>query len=138
MGFLAFQTYDRYHVHISRWNEKIAIGLLAILVIFMSFKENPKIDGLLVLPIFFALIIAIAAEPAGMVSKAVNSPLLRWLGRVSYSIYMTHYMVLMLLSRWVTRAESHFSPHDQKAIGLAFVLVAISSVLFISQVLSLD
>ncbi len=133
MGVLAYHTYDRYHYHISRWSEKAAFFLLAILVIFLSFRENPKLDGILVLPVFFALIVAIAAEPVGMISKTVDSSPLRWLGRISYSIYMTHYMVLMFLSRCVARIQSHFNLNDRNAIGLAFVFLAIGLVLFISH-----
>jgi peptidoglycan/LPS O-acetylase OafA/YrhL len=58
---------------------------------------------------------------------------LRWLGRVSYSIYMTHYMVLMFLSRCVARIQSHSNLNDRNAIGLAFVVLAIALVLFISH-----
>lgn len=133
MGVLAYHIYDRYHSHITRWSEKVAFCLLAMLVAFMSFKDNPKLDGLLVLPVFSALIIAIAAEPVGVVSKVVNSPPLRWLGRVSYSIYMTHYMLLMFFSRCVEQVQKHFSPNDRNAIGLAFVFLAIALVLSISQ-----
>ena len=110
MGVLAYHVYDRHHSHISRWSGRIAFCLLIILVVFMSLKENPKLDGILVLPVFSALIIAIAAEPAGRISKLFNSTPLRWLGRVSYSIYLMHYMVLMFLSRLAAHIQNHFYP----------------------------
>jgi len=133
MGVLAFHTYDRFRSHLSRWSDKVVFFLSAILVAFLSFRENPKLDGILVLPIFFALIVAIAAEPVGIISKIINSSPLRWLGRVSYSIYMTHYMVLMFLSRCVARIQGHFNLNDRNAIGVAFVFLAIVLVLFISK-----
>jgi peptidoglycan/LPS O-acetylase OafA/YrhL len=134
MGVLAYHAYDRYHSHISRWSGRIAFCLPVFLVVFMSLKENPKLDGTIVLPVFFVLIIAIAAEPAGgRISRMLDYTPLRWLGRISYSIYMTHYMVLMFLSRCVNRAQNHFYPNDRNAIGLAFVFLAIAAVLFISR-----
>ena len=132
-GVLTYQIYNQYHSRISRWSERSALCLLATLVIFMSIKENPQIDGILALPIFSALIIFIAAEPAGSFSKVINSFPLRWLGQVSYSIYLMHYMVLMFMSRCAIYTQKHLPPNDRDTIGLVFVFVAIGLVLLISQ-----
>jgi len=133
IGVLAYHIYDHYHRYISRWSEKVAFCLLIILIIFMSFRNNAEVDGILVLPVFFALIITIAAEPAGLISKMVNSAPLRWLGRVSYSIYMLHYMVLMFVFRLFVFTQKYFHTDNRNEIGLAFVFLAITLVLIISQ-----
>ena len=134
-GVVAYYIYDRYQANISRWSGsgKAAFGLLAILAAFMFFRDNPKLDGFLVLPVFFALMVVIAAEPLGVIPKILNCTPLRWLGRISYSIYMMHLMVLMFVSRCFAFAQNHFHPNDRNAIGLVFVFPAIALVLFISQ-----
>lgn len=134
-GVVAYYIYDRYQANISRWSGsgKAAFGLLAILAAFMFFRDNPKLDGFLVLPVFFALMVVIAAEPSGVIPKILNCTPLRWLGRISYSIYMMHLMVLMFVSRCFAFAQNHFHPNDRNAIGLVFVFPAIALVLFISQ-----
>jgi len=68
-----------------------------------------------------------------MIPKILNCTPLRWLGRISYSIYMMHLMVLMFVSRCFAFAQNHFHLNDRNAIGLAFVFPAIALVLFISQ-----
>jgi len=68
-GVLAYFLYDRYHSNFSRWSGKISAGLLAIFVVFMSSSENAQLNGILILPVFFALVVSIAAEPAGVFQK---------------------------------------------------------------------
>lgn len=99
----------------------------------MSFKENENLDYI-VLPIFTFLTIAIAAEPEGVgISKILNLTPMRWLGRVSYSIYMAHLMVLMFISCCFDFSQKHFSPDHRNGLGLAFVFLAVAVVLIISQ-----
>jgi peptidoglycan/LPS O-acetylase OafA/YrhL len=134
-GVLAYHLYGRFHPTISRWSGsgKIIVMLLSVLAVFMSFEENARLDGILVLPVFLALIVTIAAEPPGVITKMLGRAPLRWLGRVSYSIYMMHLMVLMLVSRCFAFTQSHFNPVYRNGLGLAFVFLAVALVLMISQ-----
>lgn len=64
LGVLSYNVYDSYHPKISPWSGKIALVLLGVLAVFLSFKEKANLDYL-VAPIFAALTIAIATEPRG-------------------------------------------------------------------------
>jgi peptidoglycan/LPS O-acetylase OafA/YrhL len=134
-GVVAWHIHNRCHSNISRWrgSGKVAFGLVFFLIVFMSFEDNAKLDGILVMPVFLALIITIAAEPAGLVSKILNCTPLRWLGRVSYSIYMMHLMVLMIMSRCFAFTQNHFSPDHRNELGLVFIFPTVALVLIVSQ-----
>lgn len=133
-GVLAYHFYERFHFNISRLSGKITLCSLVFLVVFMSLSQNDCLNGIFVLPVFFGLLVAIAAEsPGGGISKILESAPLRWLGKVSYSIYMTHLMVLMLVSRCVDFSQRYFGPNYREALGIGFVFLAVSLVLLISH-----
>lgn len=73
-----------------------------------------------------------------MVSNALNSPPLRWLGKVSYSIYMVHLTIMLFLTRVVVLAQRKWLPdeHDGAAnsvLGLGFAFLAVALVLVTSE-----
>lgn len=51
---------------------------------------------------FYALFILVFAREAGIVSRCLKLPIFEYLGRWSYSIYLTHYLVLSLLMQVAT------------------------------------
>jgi peptidoglycan/LPS O-acetylase OafA/YrhL len=141
LGVLAYQVYDSHHLKISRWSAGLETGLVVLLAAFLSFKQNPRWDSA-VLPIFALLVIAVAASPLkrahGVISNILNSTPLRWLGKVSYSIYMTHLVVVILMSRTLMLVQRKLTPniHDTvltSSIGLVFVLLTIILVLIASR-----
>jgi len=68
-GVLAYHVYGHQRANISRWSGKLAFCLLALLIVYMSSSENAQLNGIIVLPVFFGLIVAVAAEPAGGVCQ---------------------------------------------------------------------
>jgi len=140
LGVLAYQVYDGHHLKISRWSAGLETGLVVLLVAFLSFKQNPRWDSA-VSPIFALLVIAVAASPlapCGVISNILNSTPLRWLGKVSYSIYMTHLSIVVLMRRAVMLVQKKLTPnvHDTVLtflIGLVFVLLTITLVLIVSR-----
>jgi peptidoglycan/LPS O-acetylase OafA/YrhL len=55
----------------------------------------------LVIPIFAALVFVLATG-RGFVARALLLPPLRWVGKLSYSIYINHFLVVMSLSLIIT------------------------------------
>ncbi len=48
-------------------------------------------------PFVFALAVLLFAMEAGLVSRLLRAPLMKWLGKLSYSIYLTHFFFVMSL-----------------------------------------
>jgi peptidoglycan/LPS O-acetylase OafA/YrhL len=75
--------------------EMTALELLIVLAVVL-FVTKAGITSLSILaPFLFAVAVLVFAAEAGWVSSLFRSRALRWLGTVSYSIYMTHYFLVI-------------------------------------------
>lgn len=120
---------DRGIMPAGRW--EWAIVPLAIIPFW--FEPLPDIVG----PLIFAVVIFVLAFENGPVSKGLQVPPLQFLGKISYSIYMIHFLVLAVLNGFLRVAEGRtgidlLGPNDIIAFGppgtmdlLAIVYVAI-------------
>jgi peptidoglycan/LPS O-acetylase OafA/YrhL len=132
-GTLAYQAYCKYHPRIARWSEAMILCMGMALISFLSLKSNRALD-FLALPMFALLVVAIAAAPeGGGISKILSGTRLRWLGKVSYSIYLSHMAILMLIVRLLAFAQKHCNPDARNWLALTFVFLAVSLVLIVSE-----
>jgi peptidoglycan/LPS O-acetylase OafA/YrhL len=133
-GTLAYQAYSSYRSHIARWSEAIMWVAAIFLFFFLSLHSNLESD-FIVLPVFVLLIVSAAApsEGGGLMSIFLNSTPLRWMGAVSYSIYMAHWIILAKVARIFAFAEKHCNPDARNWMGLPFVFLAVLLVLVVSQ-----
>ncbi len=78
-----------------------------------------------VIPVAFAFLIAYLSVTSSWITKALSTPVLVYLGEISYSTYMVHYLVYDLL-----KAGFVSNAHDvnQVYVWLSFVAVLILSV----------
>ena len=54
-------------------------------------------------PFVFALAVLVFSVEGGLLSRVLRLPLLRWLGKLSYSIYLTHFIFVLVLPGIVKR-----------------------------------
>ena len=54
-------------------------------------------------PFVFALAVLVFSVEGGLLSQALRVPLLRWLGKLSYSIYLTHFIFVLVLPGVINR-----------------------------------
>lgn len=114
--------------HINRWRERCPWG---ILLLVLSLFIAPRV-GMLNrrLPEFFhdigigiwaaLLIIYLAQHPSSFARKWMESPLLLKIGAFSYSLYLTHPLILQLLWQYVIRKASN----DPSTLFLILLAVA--------------
>jgi peptidoglycan/LPS O-acetylase OafA/YrhL len=134
-GVLAYQAYDKYQTHIARWSGAMTWCSMIVLIVFLSLHSSRESD-FAVLPMFVVLIVAVAAAPlegGGLISNFLNSSPLRWMGAVSYSIYMSHMVINMVMHRLCASAQKHLAPDAGNWLGLVFVFFAAGLVLLASK-----
>ena len=84
-----------------------------LLLTFLFFHFSP-IDTITLLPLIYLVISAMQSEKG----KWLDSPLLQYLGQRSYSLYMIHGVVHLLLGYW-PQVKWGYNPLDSLSIGEA-------------------
>jgi peptidoglycan/LPS O-acetylase OafA/YrhL len=130
---LALETANSLLGNIAQWASlMLAVGLVSVVTNQTRWLE-------LFTPFAFALMIAcfVAWPNTGLIRFANSGPLL-WLGKVSYSIYMVHMIVLLVIGA-VLRVVFH-APLEGETIrvnegfGSVALLVSIASVLVLAAI----
>lgn len=78
----------------ARWNTLVEVLALASCYACLTWQYPARS---FVASCFYALFILVFAREAGLVSRGLKYPLFELLGRWSYSIYLTHYLLISLL-----------------------------------------
>ncbi len=73
----------------------LELAIVAAVVLFVSFAG--KNNWSLLAPFVFAAAVLVFAAEGGAVSRLFRSQPLKWLGQVSYSIYLTHFLLVITL-----------------------------------------
>jgi len=77
------------------------ISAVAGVVVFVSAAGTSPLSFMA--PFVFAIAVLVFAAEGGLVSRLFHSRPLKWLGTVSYSIYLTHFFVVLILPTLVKR-----------------------------------
>jgi peptidoglycan/LPS O-acetylase OafA/YrhL len=79
----------------------VEIVVVAAVVLFVSSAGTSPLS--FTAPFVFAAAVLVFALESGGVSRILRGRFFRWLGMLSYSIYLTHYLVVLLLPPVVKR-----------------------------------
>ena len=77
--------------------------MLAVTVVFVVQAGDNRLSFLA--PVIFAAVVLIFAQEAGAASRLLRTRPFRLLGRLSYSIYMVHFFVLIVLANAIRSVE---------------------------------
>ncbi|GGE36760.1 acyltransferase [Pullulanibacillus camelliae] len=85
-----------------RWLNYIATGaflaLLSMMGIWNAYSSYLYHGGMLFISVLTALVIGALVYPKSWMSTLLSFPLLRWIGKRSYGIYLWHYPIIVLTS----------------------------------------
>ena len=104
--------------------------LLLILFYCLNFysvhqPEIRQLLGIFVVPLFFSFSILLFIKTEGLVSKLLNLKIFQFLGNISYSIYLNHYLIIIVFPKFI------FSFFSLPQSSLNEVLVFIITTLFL-------
>lgn len=97
------------------------LGLLAIGVGVFALTPESSFPGVNALWPVLGAVAVIAAGGATVSGRMLSLPPMRFLGRISYSLYLWHWPMIVL---WKMRMGSELSFADQIGLGLAAVVIA--------------
>ncbi|MBM6908219.1 acyltransferase [Collinsella intestinalis] len=97
------------------------IGLVLITVFTNGYTSFQYQGGMLLTTLLTMMVIAAAVQEGGLVARVLSLPPLVWLGQRSYSIYLWHYPLLLLMN---PVANINETPWWMTLIQLAVVVAA--------------
>ena len=74
------------------------VGLAAMVVLTNGYTAFQYRGGTLLCSVLTLMVIAACVQPQGMVARALSAEPLVWVGKRSYSIYLWHYPLLLLMN----------------------------------------
>ena len=74
------------------------VGLVVMVILTNGFEPFVYRGGLLICSLLTALAIAVLVHPVSLVSKAFSLPPFVWIGKLSYSMYLWHYPIILIMT----------------------------------------
>ena len=100
------------------------VGFLTIAFCMLTFTSMTPFPGYHALPVVIGSVLVIAGHPAGVVARGLSTGWVRWVGRVSYSLYLWHWPVFVLAA---AAAGGVLTPmQDVACVVASFVLAWLS------------
>lgn len=97
-GYFVYQIQLKIKSIPNRIEYVIPIGIVLVLFLINSLSGNFKqMVSLFLIPFSFGLFIIILTKTNGFVTHLLNSKPLQYLGKISYSVYLNHYVLIMLM-----------------------------------------
>lgn len=106
----------------ARWHDPGLLLLCALLYLTLH-NPLPVIIWLAVLDLLLIGRTGMRTPLTGLLRRLLHQPLLLWLGRISYSVYLIHIPVLYLVFRAVTRLDAHIGGWKFLALALPGTLL---------------
>ena len=91
-------------------------SMTVILALLSYFKDNFPFPGLSSIPICIATTVLITQSPGTFIGQILTTSVLQWLGKISYSVYLVHWPVQVVISY----AMLHHSTRSARVCGTLF------------------
>lgn len=122
MGVLVASLYVNHKSFLEKYRHTFLAGVLVLCVCYIA----TAIPDHVLIPVAFALLIAYLSTTSSWITRFLSSPTLVYLGEISYSTYMVHYLVYDLLKALFV---SDLQQVNQLYVWLSFLVVLLLSML---------
>ncbi|MGQ2982383.1 acyltransferase family protein [Flavobacterium sp.] len=95
---MAFRKYGSRGIG-SYWEYIIPVMLVALLYVRYQHLQGSELFTLLTIPTFFGVAIYVYAVSGGPVVKVLSGRVFQYLGNISYSMYLNHAIVMIVISK---------------------------------------
>jgi peptidoglycan/LPS O-acetylase OafA/YrhL len=120
-------------LRISRWAFFVSLAILIVMAVLLPdlslMDARWSTLGVATFSIFFTTLIALCLEP-GTLRTFFENPALRWLGKISYGVYVYHLLLYDVFQKLTVWMAPHASP---QASSLLLVAVAACGTLLIAS-----
>lgn len=120
LGFIAFSLYDA--IRSKGWKPFPAAELLAVGIVAYVFDAADVLPGIIP-PLAFSVVVFLFAFETGPISGLLRRPASVKLGTISYSIYLTHSVYLLMMEGAVYALARHFGLPASVTMGGGDLLV---------------
>lgn len=106
LGLLIYSFYESISLVKLRFATFIEVSIIVLVILFVLFFSHGLVS--LLAPFLFSIMVMVFALEQGAVSKVLRSKPFQKLGLWSYSIYMIHAFVILVISRVIAILEPQF------------------------------
>lgn len=113
---------ERYEKHL-----KVLLGfsLLLMAFLFLSFQDLGVTKHTLIAVVFTIVFAFAMGKETGIVKKILSFPLLTYIGKISYSLYLTHYFILGL-AHYLCSGKPHIGIENIEDIYISITALLVS------------
>jgi peptidoglycan/LPS O-acetylase OafA/YrhL len=79
------------------------VGFAVVVWCMATYTTLTPFPGVAAMPVVLGTLLIIAGHEAGIVSRGLSTPVPRWFGRVSYSLYLWHWPVFVIAAALTVR-----------------------------------
>lgn len=125
IGVLTLEISKDRNLELSIWEIPYLFSLLILMYLTHFYEWNLL---RLIFPIIFALGIIVFANSSGVIKQILTTRFFQYLGRISYSIYLNHAIVLIAVNILLFRALK--APPTELYIGFSLVISIILTIIY--------
>jgi peptidoglycan/LPS O-acetylase OafA/YrhL len=108
-----------------RWDVVALVSMAAVLVTIAIVERGEVYRVPLATYPFLALTVLACAGSTGFMARFLGSRVMEWSGRISYSVYLTHFLVIVIANSYLRRHGAIGLPREERALLILGVLVAV-------------
>ncbi len=120
LGIASFYVYCNgiWFARLNPRTHDLLLPAIGLLLVFLLHNPWPVLAWLLVLDVILAEQVGLETRVTQHLRRVLEMPVLQWLGRMSYSVYLVHIGVLYVVLRAITRFNAHLGGWKVLALAL--------------------